>query len=115
MTSRCLISVSDKQGLEPFAKGLIDAGFAIVSTGGTARALREAGLPVRDVAELTGTPEGFGGRVKTLHPKIFAAILADLDEASHRATLAEWGVEPISLVAVNLYPFAATAAKPGVS
>ena len=115
MTSRCLISVSDKRGLEPFARGLIDAGFAIVSTGGTARALREAGLPVRDVAELTGTPEGFDGRVKTLHPKIFAAILADLDEASHRDTLHEWGVEPISLVAVNLYPFAATAAKPGVS
>jgi phosphoribosylaminoimidazolecarboxamide formyltransferase/IMP cyclohydrolase len=110
----CLLSVSDKRGLEGFARGLAGLGFEIVSTGGTAKALAGAGVPVREVTELTGTPEVLDGRVKTLHPRVFAAILADLDEPPHRKVLEEWGLAPIALVAVNLYPFAATAARPGV-
>jgi len=110
-----LVSLSDKRGLERFARGLLGSSFTIVSTGGTARILRDAGLPVTEISELTGAPEAFGGRVKTLHPKIFAAILADLDDPEHRTTLAQWGAEPISLVAVNLYPFAAVAARSGVA
>jgi len=112
---RALLSVSDKRGLEALARGLAALGFEIVSTGGTARALRDAGIEVREVSELTGTPEALGGRVKTLHPKIFAGILADLDEPEHRAVLESWGVAPISVVAVNLYPFAATAAREGAT
>ena len=115
MKHLALVSVSDKGGLEPFARGLADRGFELVSTGGTASALRAAGLAVTEVSELTGVPEALGGRVKTLHPHIFAAILADLDDASHRAVLEEWGVAPFEVVAVNLYPFAATAARAGVS
>ena len=115
MKLRSLLSVSDKRGLEAFARGLTALGFEIVSTGGTAQALRSAGIEVREVSELTGTPEVLGGRVKTLHPKIFAGILADLDDEEHRAVLERWGVAPIALVAVNLYPFAATAARPGVT
>ncbi|MGE5236092.1 MAG: bifunctional phosphoribosylaminoimidazolecarboxamide formyltransferase/IMP cyclohydrolase [Acidobacteriota bacterium] len=114
MTRLALVSVSDKAGLEAFARGLTELGIELLSTGGTARALRASGREVRDVSAFTGSPEVLGGRVKTLHPKIFAAILADLDEAPHRRVLAEWGLEPISLVVVNLYPFAATAARPGV-
>jgi len=112
---RALLSVSDKRGLEGFARGLASLGYELVSTGGTARALRAAGVAVRDVSDVTGTPEVMDGRVKTLHPKVFAGILADLDEAPHRAVLDEWDVAPTGVVAVNLYPFAATAAKPGVT
>ena len=112
---RSLVSVSDKRGLDGFARGLVELGFEIVSTGGTAQALRASGIPVVEVSELTGTPEVLGGRVKTLHPRVFAAILADIDDAGHRAVLEEWGLGPISLVAVNLYPFVATAARPGVA
>ena len=108
MQRQALVSVSDKRGLEPFARGLLEAGFELVSTGGTARALRAASLPVREVAELTATPEVLGGRVKTLHPRIFAAILADLDEPEHRKVLADWNLAAIEMVVVNLYPFAAT-------
>ena len=115
MKPHALLSVSDKRGLEGFAQGLSSLGFEILSTGGTAQALRRAGIAVREVSDATGTPEVLDGRVKTLHPKIFAGILADLDEESHRAVLEQWGVAPIGLVAVNLYPFAATAAKPGVT
>ncbi len=115
MKPRALLSVSDKRGLEALARGLTGLGFEIVSTGGTARALRAAGVEAREVSEVTGTPEALGGRVKTLHPKIFAAVLADLDEPEHRAVLESWGVAPIAVVAVNLYPFAATAARPGVA
>ncbi|MGD1148291.1 MAG: bifunctional phosphoribosylaminoimidazolecarboxamide formyltransferase/IMP cyclohydrolase [Thermoanaerobaculaceae bacterium] len=115
MKLRSLLSVSDKRGLEAFARGLAALGFEIVSTGGTAKALRWAGIEVREVSELTGTPEVLGGRVKTLHPKIFAGVLADLDDPEHCAVLESWGVAPITLVAVNLYPFAATAARPGVT
>ena len=109
-----LVSVSDKRGLEPFGRGVVELGFEIVSTGGTARTLRGSGIPVTEVSELTGTPEVLGGRVKTLHPHVFAAILADLDDPSHRAVLDGWGLGPIALVAVNLYPFVATASRPSV-
>jgi len=111
---QALVSVSDKRGLEGFARGLIAQGFEVLSTGGTARVLRTAGIAVREISELTGSPEVLGGRVKTLHPKVYAGILADLDDPAHRAVLDEWGVPPIALVVVNLYPFAATAARPGV-
>jgi len=111
---RSLVSVSDKRGLDGFARGLVELGFEIVSTGGTAQALRELGVPVVEVSELTGMPEVLGGRVKTLHPHVFASILADLDDATHRAVLDEWGLGPIALVAVNLYPFVATASRRSV-
>jgi phosphoribosylaminoimidazolecarboxamide formyltransferase / IMP cyclohydrolase len=112
---RALISVSDKTGLADFAKGLVALGVEIVSTGGTAAALREAGLEVREVAELTGSPEILGGRVKTLHPRLHAALLAVRDDPDHRATLEAEGIEPIDLVCVNLYPFERSVAKRDVS
>jgi len=112
---RSLVSVSDKRGLESFARGLLDLSFEIVSTGGTARALNRAGIPVLEVSELTGTPEVLSGRVKTLHPRVFAAVLADLDDPAHRAVLEDWGLAPFALVAVNLYPFVETAVRPGVA
>ncbi len=107
-----LISLSDKTGLIPFAQELVALGFQILSTGGTARTLREAGLPITDVAEHTGFPEMLDGRVKTLHPRIHAGILADRSNAKHLATLAAHGIPAIDLVAVNLYPFAQTIAHP---
>jgi phosphoribosylaminoimidazolecarboxamide formyltransferase/IMP cyclohydrolase len=110
-----LISVSDKTGVVEFAHGLIDLGVAIVSTGGTAAAMRDAGLEVTDVAEFTGSEEILDGRVKTLHPRLHAALLARRDDESHMATLREQGIEPIDLVCVNLYPFEATVARPGVT
>jgi phosphoribosylaminoimidazolecarboxamide formyltransferase / IMP cyclohydrolase len=114
VTRQALLSVSDKRGIEPFARGLAELGFELISTGGTARALRDAGVPVREISEITATPEVMGGRVKTLHPRIFAAILADLDDSGHVGVLEEWGLSPVSLVAVNLYPFVATASRAGV-
>ncbi len=114
MKRRALLSVSDKSGLDTLARGLHTAGFELLSTGGTALALRAAGLPVTDVSEFTGTPEVMGGRVKTLHPRVFASILADLDEQDHLQTLHDWDLAPISMVVVNLYPFAATTERPGV-
>jgi phosphoribosylaminoimidazolecarboxamide formyltransferase/IMP cyclohydrolase len=110
-----IVSVSDKHGVEPFARGLVELGWEVASTGGTARALRAAGVAVTDIAELTEWPEALGGRVKTLHPRLFAGILGDLDEAEHRAVLAEWNARPVGIVAVNLYPFAAVAARAGAS
>jgi phosphoribosylaminoimidazolecarboxamide formyltransferase / IMP cyclohydrolase len=110
-----LLSVSDKSGLVEFATGLIAAGFAIVSSGGTAKSLKDAGLPVTKVSDYTGSPEILGGRVKTLHPKIHGGILARRDVASDLADLAANGIEAFDLVAVNLYPFAQTVARPGVS
>jgi phosphoribosylaminoimidazolecarboxamide formyltransferase/IMP cyclohydrolase len=112
---RALISVYDKTGVAEFARGLATLGIEIVSTGGTARLLREAGLAVRDVAELTGWPEMLGGRVKTLHPKVHGGILFQRGKAEDRKQAAENGIEAIDLVVVNLYPFSATAAKPGVT
>jgi len=105
---RALISVSDKTGVADFAKGLAALGVEILSTGGTATALREAGLEVTDVSEFTGQEEILGGRVKTLHPRLHAALLARRDDLEHMATLEREGIEPIDLVCVNLYPFEQT-------
>ena len=102
---RALISVSDKTGVVEFAQGLRRLGIDLVSTGGTAAALREAGIEVTDVAEITGSPELLDGRVKTLHPRLHAALLAVRDDPEHAATLEAEGIEPIDLVCVNLYPF----------
>ena len=112
---RALLSVSDKTGLAPFAAGLVRAGFELVSTGGTARALRDAGLPVTDVAATTGFPEMLDGRVKTLHPRVHAGILADRRLADHRRQLLAAAIAPFELVVVNLYPFAAAAERPGIT
>ncbi|MGZ6267779.1 MAG: bifunctional phosphoribosylaminoimidazolecarboxamide formyltransferase/IMP cyclohydrolase [Candidatus Limnocylindrales bacterium] len=112
---RALLSVSDKTGLPEFGAGLVRLGFELVSTGGTARALRSAGLPVTDVAAVTGFPEMLDGRVKTLHPRVHGGILADRRLASHREQLAAAAIDPFDLVVVNLYPFAAAAEKPGIS
>jgi phosphoribosylaminoimidazolecarboxamide formyltransferase/IMP cyclohydrolase len=107
---RALVSVSDKTGVADFARGLAGLGVEILSTGGTALALREAGLEVTDVAEFTGQEEILGGRVKTLHPRLHAALLARRDDPEHMATLEREGIEPIDLVCVNLYPFEETVA-----
>lgn len=112
---RALVSVFDKTGLVKFARGLASRGVEIVSTGGTARLLRENGVAVRDVAELTGWPEMLGGRVKTLHPKVHGGILFQRDKAEDRKQAGDHSIVPIDLVVVNLYPFSATAAKPGVT
>ena len=107
---RALISVSDKTGVADFAKGLAALGVEILSTGGTATALREAGLEVTDVSQFTGQEEILGGRVKTLHPRLHAALLARRGDPEHVATLEREGIEPIDLVCVNLYPFEQTVA-----
>jgi len=107
---RALISVSDKTGVADFAKGLAALGVEILSTGGTAMALREAGLEVTDVSEFTGQEEILDGRVKTLHPRLHAALLARRDDPAHMATLEREGIEPIDVVCVNLYPFEQTVA-----
>ncbi|RDE04734.1 bifunctional phosphoribosylaminoimidazolecarboxamide formyltransferase/IMP cyclohydrolase [Sphingomonas aracearum] len=108
---RALLSVSDKTGLVELAQGLAARGVELVSTGGTARALREAGLDVRDVSDLTGFPEMMDGRVKTLHPKVHGGLLAVRDDPAHVASMEEHGIGAIDLVVVNLYPFEATVAK----
>jgi phosphoribosylaminoimidazolecarboxamide formyltransferase / IMP cyclohydrolase len=112
---RALISVSDKTGVVDFARGLRDLGVEILSTGGTAAAIREAGLEVTDVAEFTGSAEILDGRVKTLHPRLHAALLARRDDPAHVETLAAEGIEPIDLVCVNLYPFERTVAAASVT
>jgi phosphoribosylaminoimidazolecarboxamide formyltransferase/IMP cyclohydrolase len=112
---RALLSVSDKTGLVDFARGLIEERFELVSTGGTARTLREAGLSVTDVAAVTGAPEMLDGRVKTLHPRIHAGILADRRLVDHRRQLVAAAIAPFELVVVNLYPFAAAADRPGIT
>ncbi|HUK57365.1 MAG TPA: bifunctional phosphoribosylaminoimidazolecarboxamide formyltransferase/IMP cyclohydrolase [Nitrospiria bacterium] len=111
---RALISVSNKEGVVELAKGLTAMGVEILSTGGTSKALKEAGIPVKDVADFTGFPEMLDGRVKTLHPKIHGGLLARRDDPTHLAQMKQQGLEPIDLVAVNLYPFEATVAKPDV-
>jgi len=113
--ARALLSVSDKTGLVELARGLADLGIELVASGGTADALRQAGLAVVEVAELTGSAEMLGGRVKTLHPKVHGGILARRDLAEDAADLARHDIRPIDLVVVNLYPFEATVAKPGVT
>ena len=112
---RALLSVSDKSGLAEFAGGLLERGFELVSTGGTATTLRDAGLAVTDISTVTGFPELLDGRVKTLHPVIHAGILADRRQAAHREALLERGVAPFELVVVNLYPFAAAAERQGIT
>ncbi len=111
---RALISVSDKTDLIPFARKLAARGVTIISTGGTAKALQEAGIAVTPIDQVTGIPEMMDGRVKTLHPKIHGGLLALRDEASHAQAMTDHGIEPIDLVCVNLYPFEKTIAKPGV-
>src|SRR4051812_38852563 len=111
---RALLTVSDKRGLVEFAKGLTDLGIEIVSTGGTARELSDAGIETRPVEDYTGFPEILDGRVKTLNPRIYAGLLAVRSNPEHVSTLAEHGIEPIDLVCVNLYPFERTASRRGV-
>ncbi len=111
---RALLSVSDKSGLVDFARALSALGFALIATGGTARALREAGLSPRDVSDVTGFPEILDGRVKTLHPHVHAGLLARRARAADMETLARLRIDPIDLVCVNLYPFEATVAREGV-
>ncbi|MFN0099441.1 MAG: bifunctional phosphoribosylaminoimidazolecarboxamide formyltransferase/IMP cyclohydrolase [Gemmatimonadaceae bacterium] len=110
-----LLSVSDKTGLVEFATGLRDLGFTLLSTGGTSKALRAAGLAVSDVADVTKFPEMLDGRVKTLHPAVHGGLLARRDLPEHMAAIAEHDIAPIDLVCVNLYPFKATAAKKGLT
>ena len=110
MKRRALVSVSDKRGVEDFARRLSGMGFEIISTGGTARALKEAGVAVVPVSEVTGAPEILGGRVKTLHPKIHGGILANLEDPDHVEQLVKLDIGPIDLVCINLYPFEETVA-----
>src|SRR5271163_831753 len=112
---RALLSVTDKTGLVDFARTLSSFNVDLVSTGGTARALREAGLAVRDISDLTGFPEMLDGRVKTLHPKVHGGILHIRDNAEHMASVAQHKIEPIDMVVVNLYAFEKTSERPGVA
>jgi phosphoribosylaminoimidazolecarboxamide formyltransferase/IMP cyclohydrolase len=112
---RALISVSDKTGLVPFAQILAQAGIEIISTGGTAKVLREAGLAVKDISEHTGFPEMLDGRVKTLHPKVHGGLLFIRGNETHENSIKQHGISPIDLVVVNLYPFEATVANPKAS
>ncbi|HEX8814414.1 MAG TPA: bifunctional phosphoribosylaminoimidazolecarboxamide formyltransferase/IMP cyclohydrolase [Terriglobales bacterium] len=111
---RAILSVTDKTGLVDFARRLSQLGVELISTGGTAKLLRESGIAVKDISELTGFPEMLDGRVKTLHPKVHGGILHRRADAAHRAAVAEHGIQPIDMVVVNLYAFEKTAAKPGV-
>ncbi|MCB1052187.1 MAG: bifunctional phosphoribosylaminoimidazolecarboxamide formyltransferase/IMP cyclohydrolase, partial [Acidobacteria bacterium] len=113
-SKRALISVSNKTGLKELATGLVAAGYEIVSSGGTASFLSDTGLKVTKVDQVTGFPEILDGRVKTLNPHIHGGILARLDLASHREQLKQHGIQPFSVVVVNLYPFAETIAKPDI-
>ncbi len=108
---RALLSVSDKTGIVDFARGLSELGIELVSTGGTARALSDAGIPVRPVEEFTGFPEMMDGRVKTLHPRLYAGLLALRDDDAHLQAASEHGIEPVDLVCVNLYPFEQTLSR----
>ena len=112
---RALLSVSDKTGLVDLARGLVERGVQLVSTGGTARTLTAAGLTVTGVSEVTGFPEMMDGRVKTLHPAVHGGILARRERPDDLAAIAGQGIEPIDLVVVNLYPFARTATAPGTT
>ncbi len=113
--SRALISVSDKSGLIEFARKLVGYQIEIISTGGTTKLLRESGITVRDVSDVTGFPEILDGRIKTLHPKVHGGILGLRDKEEHRAKMSEHGIEPIDLVVVNFYPFSQTIRKPDVT
>src|SRR6476620_11287557 len=111
---RALLSVTDKTGLVDFARTLTALRIELISTGGTAKLLRDSGVTVKDISELTGFPEMLDGRVKTLHPKVHGGILHRREVASRRSAVAEHGIAPIDMVVVNLYAFEKTAAKPGV-
>lgn len=113
--ARALLSVSDKEGLVDFARGLSDLGVELISTGGTAKTLSEAGLRLQNVSDVTQFPEMLDGRVKTLHPAIHGGLLADRTKPEHMQTIQEHGIRPIDLVVVNLYPFAQTVARPGTT
>ncbi|MDR0596037.1 MAG: bifunctional phosphoribosylaminoimidazolecarboxamide formyltransferase/IMP cyclohydrolase [Clostridiales Family XIII bacterium] len=115
MAKRALISVSDKSGLIDFARGLTSLGWEIISTGGTHKAIEDAGIPVTGISEVTGFPECLDGRVKTLHPAVHGGILAMRDKPEHMAQIGELGIETIDIVAINLYPFKATIMKPDVT
>ena len=115
MIRRALISVTDKAGVVEFARGLVEVGFSILSTGGTMRAIRDAGIDVEEVADYTGFPEMMDGRLKTLHPKVHGGLLARRNVESDVASMTEHGIDRIDLVAVNLYAFRETARRPGVS
>jgi phosphoribosylaminoimidazolecarboxamide formyltransferase / IMP cyclohydrolase len=112
---RAILSVTDKTGLVDFARQLSTLGIELISTGGTAKLLRESGIAVKDISELTGFPEMLDGRVKTLHPKVHGGILHRRENRAHTAAVAEHGIQPIDMVVVNLYAFEKTAAKPGVA
>src|SRR5437879_3856458 len=112
---RALLSVYDKTGLIPFARALVAAKVELISTGGTARALRDAELPVVELSNYTGFPEMLDGRVKTLHPKVHGCLLFIRGKAAHEAALKKHGIGPIDLVVVNLYPFEQTVARPNVT
>jgi phosphoribosylaminoimidazolecarboxamide formyltransferase/IMP cyclohydrolase len=112
---RAILSVTDKTGLVDFARQLSGLGIELVSTGGTAKLLRDSGIAVKDISELTGFPEMLDGRVKTLHPKVHGGILHRRENPAHTAAVAEHGIQPIDMVVVNLYAFEKTAAKPGVA
>ncbi|OLS36251.1 bifunctional phosphoribosylaminoimidazolecarboxamide formyltransferase/IMP cyclohydrolase [Alkalihalophilus pseudofirmus] len=113
MKRRALVSVSNKEGIIPFVEGLVKEGFEVVSTGGTKKAIQEAGIPVTGIQDVTGFPEILEGRVKTLHPNIHGGLLAMRDKDDHKAQLEEHNITPIDVVVVNLYPFQQTIAKPG--
>ncbi|NDF04288.1 MAG: hypothetical protein EB068_04165, partial [Betaproteobacteria bacterium] len=112
---RALLSVSDKSGILELARALHDLGITLLSTGGTAQALKEAGLPVTPVEDITHFPEMLDGRVKTLHPNVHGGLLARRDLPQHMQQLIEAGIEPIDLLVVNLYPFRQTLKKPGAA
>src|ERR1700677_2781761 len=112
---RALLSVSDKTGLLPLARSLAAAGVELISTGGTARALRDGGLAVKDISEHTGFPEMLDGRVKTLHPKVHGGLLYIRGNPTHEAAVKAHQITSIDLVVVNLYPFEQTVARPGAS
>src|SRR5262245_16473799 len=111
---RAILSVTDKTGLVDFARKLADFDVELISTGGTSKLLRESGVPVRDISDLTGFPEMMDGRVKTLHPKVHGGILHVRSNPLHVAAAREHSIQPIDMVVVNLYAFEKTAAKPGV-
>lgn len=115
MIKRALLSVSDKTGIVDFAKGLVDLGYELISTGGTEKALSEAGLQVLSVSQLTGFPECLDGRLKTLHPVVHGGLLAMRDDTKHMAQLEELGINTIDIAVINLYPFRQTVSKPGVT
>ncbi len=110
-----LISVTDKNGIVPLAKAIHGFGVKILSTGGTAKAIRDGGVPVTEISDYTGFPEMMDGRVKTLHPKVHGGLLGLRDNPAHREMMEEYGIKPIDLVVVNLYQFEKTVAKEGVT